>query len=353
MAKQRIFDLPETRGAFQLKGIVTGTEKDGFYKEMKTQTHKDMRIINFGIEYAPGKTLYVNMIGVEQENVYFSKKAEKKGEKSDTVKIPWSERFNYKREGYRLIGKNIGVKKKIDSDGKTVNDKKNMTEFDACKEVGENLKDGASVFVKGRLDYSSFEDDNGNKKMSVKLIPDQISLCGNVNFEDSAFKQQNDFNQVIMFMGIEKEKDDNEKETGRFEVSAKIVTYKTIEDAEFIIVNPKLAGTFRKKIKPYDAVKAHGQIITSVRTETVEDDDDEWGESDALEKVKEPVKREFLITGADKNSIDRELYSIEKVEEAIQKIAKSKKAVSDFGEGSDDDWGNISDIGDDEEIPWK
>ena len=343
MAKPRIFDLPETKGAFQLKGIVTGTEKDGFYKEMKTQTHKDMRMINFGIEYAPGKTLYVNMLGLEQENVYFSKKAEKKGEKSDTVKIPWADRFSYKREGYRLIGKNIGVKKKIDSDGKTVNDKKIMTEFDACKEVKENLKDGASVFVKGRLDYSSFEDDNGNKKVSVKLIPDQISLCGNVNFDDDKFKQQNDFNQVIVFTGIEKEKDDNDKETGRFAVSAKIVTYKTIEDAEFIIVNPKLAGTFRKKIKPYDAVKVNGQIITSVSTETVEDDD-EWGEPDAMEKVKEPSKREFIITGADKESIDRELYAMEKIEKAISKIAKSQKAGSDFGEGSDDDWGNISDM---------
>ena len=92
--------------------------------------------------------------GMEQENVYFSKRAEKKGEKADTVKVPWADRFSYNREGYRMIGKNIGVKKKVDSEGKTVNDKKILTDFDACKEVKENLKDGTSVFIRGNLDYS-------------------------------------------------------------------------------------------------------------------------------------------------------------------------------------------------------
>ena len=137
--KGRLFDLPETKGAFQLKGIVTGTEKDGFYKEIKTKSNKDMRMINFGTSYADGETLYVNMQGMEQENVYFSKRAEKKGEKGETVKVPWADRFTYNREGFRLIGKNIGVKKKVDSEGKTVNDKKVLTEFDACREVKEDV----------------------------------------------------------------------------------------------------------------------------------------------------------------------------------------------------------------------
>ncbi len=350
MAKPRIFDLPETKGAFQLKGVVTGTEKDNFYKEMQTQTQKSMRIINFGVEYAKGKTLYVNMLGIEQENVYFSKKAEKKGGKSDTVKVDWADRFNYKREGYRLIGKNIGVKKKIDSDGKTVNDKKLLTEFDACREVNENLKDGASVFIRGDLDYSSYTDDNGNKKVSTKLVPSQISLCSDIDFDDDKFKQQNDFNQVIIFMGIEKETDDSGKETGRFIVAAKIVTYKTIEDVEFIVENSKLAGMFKRNLKPYNAIKVSGRIIVSAQTETVEDEDD-WGEKDAMEKINAPVKREFIITGAKGSSNDRELYTQEKIEEALYKIAKANKADSDFGVDSDDEWQEAGEF-DDDELPW-
>ena len=140
MAKGRLFDLQETKGAFQLKGIVTGMEKDTSYKEIKTRSNKDMRILNFGTSYLDGETLFVNLQGMEQDNVYFSKRAEKKGEKGETVKVPWSDRFTYNREGFRMIGKNIGVKKKVDSTGKTVNDKKILTDFDACKEVKENLR---------------------------------------------------------------------------------------------------------------------------------------------------------------------------------------------------------------------
>lgn len=349
MAKTRLFDLPETKGAFQLKGKVSGTQKDSFLKEIKTKSNKDMRMINFGVEYTEGSTLYVNMQGMEQENVYFSKRAENKGDKPDVVKVPWADRFTYNREGYKLIGKNIGAKKKIDKDGKEVNDKKTLTEFDACKEVSDNLKDGNSVFIRGRLDYSSMTDDNGNKKHFTKLVPDQISLCGDVDFADEKFTQQNDFNQVIIFMGIEKEVDDNGADTGRFVVQAKIVTYGTIEDVELIIEDSKLANMFRKNLKAYNAIKVSGHMVTATQTETVTDEDS-WGEEDSLEKVSAPTKREFIITGAKPSTIDKELYTKENVEEAIGKINKANKAENDFGSDSKEDWGEVSE--DDEEEVW-
>lgn len=335
--KGRLFDLPETKGSFQLKGIVSGTEKDNFYKEIKTKSNKDMRMINFGVNYANGNTLYVNMQGMEQDKVYFSKKAEKPGEKADTVAVPWTDRFSYNREGYRLIGKNIGVKKKVDESGKTVNDKRILTDFDACKEVNENLKDGASVFIRGNLDYSSFLDNSGNKKTSTKLIPNQISLCADVDFDDENFTQQNDFNQVIIFMGIEQEKE-NDKPTGRFIVTAKIVTYSNIEDVEFIIENKELASKFKKSLKPYNAIKVSGHMVTSTQTEIVVDDDN-WGEEDAIEKVTAPTKREFIITGAKGSTVDKELYTEENVAEAMAKIANANKAKNDFGSDTDD-WGD-------------
>ena len=348
--KGRLFDLPETKGSFQLKGIVSGTEKEGFYKEIKTKSNKDMRMINFGVGYAEGSTLYVNLQGMEQDNVYYSKKAEKKGEKGDTQKVPWADRFTYNREGYRLIGKNIGVKKKVDETGKTVNDKKVMTDFDACKEVGENLKDGASVFIRGTLDYSSFLDNNGNKKSSTKLIPNQISLCADVDYADDNFTQQNDFNQVIIFMGIEQEKVDD-KPTGRFVVAAKIVTYNNIEDVEFIVENKELASKFKKALKPYNAIKVSGHMVSSAQTETVVDDDDDWGEADAMEKVSAPVKREFIITGAKGSTIDKELYTEANVAEAIAKINQANKAENDFGSDDGDDW-EESNLDTDDDEAW-
>lgn len=351
--KGRLFDLPETKGAFQLKGIVSGMEKDTAFKEIKTKTGKPMRMLNFGTSYLDGETLYVNLQGMEQENVCFSKKAEKNGEKADIVKVPWADRFSYNREGYRMIGKNIGVKKKVDSEGKTVNDKKVLTDFDACKEVKENLKDGASVFIRGNLDYSSFTDDKGNKRTSTKLVPNQISLCSEVNFDDEKFEKQNDFNQVIIFMGIEQEKDDNDKPTGRFIVLAKIVTYSNIEDAQFIIEDKALANKFKKSLNPYNAIKVSGHMISSTQTETVAtDDDDNWGEEDNMEKVSAPTKREIIITGAKGSSIDKELYTEENVTEAIAKIKNANMAEESFGSDSNDDWGSADGLDSDEEEAW-
>ena len=352
--KGRLFDLPETKGAFQLKGVVSGMEKDTAYKEIKTKTGRPMRIVNFGASYLDGKTLFVNLQGMEQENVYFSKRAEKKGEKGETVKVPWADRFSYNREGFRLIGKNIGVKKKVDSEGKTVNDKKTLTDFDACKEIKENLKDGASVFIRGTLDYSSFVDNNGNKRTSTKLVPNQVSLCSDIDFEDEKFEKQNDFNQVIIFMGIDQEKDDNEKPTGRFVVLAKIVTYSNIEDIQFIIEDKALANKFKKSLHPYNAIKVSGHMVTSIQVEEVSsDDDDNWGEEDSMEKVSAPVRREFIITGAKGSSIDKELYTEQNVSEAIAKIRNANKAEDNFGADDTDDWGSVDGLdGDDDSDPW-
>lgn len=347
--KGRIFDLPETKGLFQLKGIVTGTEKDKFYKEIKTRSNKDMRIVNFGVTYDEDSTLYVNIQGMEHEDVYFSKKSEKKGEKKETVKVPWVDRYTYKREGFKLIGKDIGVRKKIDDKGKTVNDNKRLADFDACKEINDNLKDGTSVFIKGNLDYSSYLDDTGNKRTSTKLVPNQISLCKEIDFTDEKYKQQHDFNQVIVFIGIEQEREDD-RPTGRFIVFAKIITYSNIEDVEFIIENKELANRFRKSLKPYYSIKVSGHIVTSIQAETIEDDD-EWGEEDAMEKVSTPIKREFIITGAKGSTLDKDTYTEENVMEAISKINKANKAESDFGD-SDDEWGEIASMDIDDDAAW-
>ena len=39
----RIFDLQETKGQFQCKGIINGVESNRFYTEKKTKNNKDFR----------------------------------------------------------------------------------------------------------------------------------------------------------------------------------------------------------------------------------------------------------------------------------------------------------------------
>lgn len=55
MAKARLFDLPETKGEFQLVGIVSGMSKDNAYKELVTKSNRAMRFIKFGLSYGTGK----------------------------------------------------------------------------------------------------------------------------------------------------------------------------------------------------------------------------------------------------------------------------------------------------------
>jgi hypothetical protein len=341
--------LPQTKGSFQLQGIVTGTEKDSFYKETLTkEKKKPFRMLNFGVKTDKDTTVYVNLNGGEQEEVYFSKTTTDENKKKTTQveKVAWRDRLKFNKEGFRLIGVNVGVTKKTDEKGKQVNDKKIMTPYDACKEIGDNLKDDQSVFVRGNIEYSHFNDNNGNPKRSVKFIPSQVSLCKDVDFEVDGFEPTKLFTQTIVFTGIEQDQEDK----GRFIVSAKIIGFNSVEDAEFIILNKDLATQFKKGLKPYWSLTVNGIINMAKEIEEVSTED-HWGEENKMTKVNAPTIRELIITGADPKTIDRETYSESKIEEAIAKVNANKKAEKDFG-SKEENWGSVSGSTADESDPW-
>ena len=327
-AKKNGLDIQQTKGSFQIRGIVSGTDSDRFFKEMKTKTGKDMRMINFGVDYDKDKRVYVALNGMVKDEVYFSKKDEKG--KTTTQKVKWKDRNTFNKDGYRLIGVNVGVTKTTDENGKEVNDKKTLVEYDACAEIGANLKDGASVFVRGTIEYSTYKD-----KHQTKFIPNQVSLCKDVDFEDEKFEPTADFEQVIIFMGITP----NDNKT-KFTIEAKIVNYNSIEDAEFVTYNSKLAMTLKKNVKPYTAIKIYGHIDIIGGVEEVEEQDDGWGESNPMQRVTSAFERELVIIGADKDSIDTEIYSEEIIEEAIAKQNADKAAQDEYGS----DWGTKKNV---------
>ena len=351
----RIFDLPETKGSFQCKGIVSGVEKERFYTNKKTQTGKDFRAVNFGCEYNATTSMYMSLNGMPQTDVYFSKRNQDTG-KTETKKVSWANRNKFNEDGFNMIGVKLGLVKTTDKDGKPVNDKKIMHAFDACEYIKKNLKDDMSTFIRGNIEFSSYTDKNGDIRRSVKYMPNQISLCQDVVFGD--FNENNkpthDFTQVIVYTGIEKEKE-NEKDTGRFVVTAKIVTYSDIVDAEFIITDAKLANLFKKNLKAYNAITVHGRIEVSHSVQE-ENDDDGWGEANAMTSVSAPTKTEMIITGATPSTIDKETYTEKNVAEAIKAIKASKTAEQNFSgkvNNDDDDtsdWGDVDE--DDGEEPW-
>ena len=331
-------DLQQTKGLFTFRGIVTGTDKDSFYKETTTKSGKPFRAVSFGVEFDKDKKDFISLNGMEKDNVFFSKRETVDGKtKVTTEKVAWKDRFTFKKEGFGIIGVGLGLEKTTDSNGKEVNKKVTLVEFDACDRINQCLEDGQSVFVKGNIEYSTYDN-----KHYTKFVPQQISLCSkDIDFEDEKFEANHQFTQPIVFIGISKDKD-------RFVVSAKVISYSSIEDIELVTYNSKLANNL-KKLKPYTAITVWGDIDTVINTEEVEDEDDGWGESNKMTKVNSPFTREMVITGADPESIDTEIYSEESVESAIAKLANKNKADKEFGSNSDDDWGSVGSSSDDDE----
>jgi hypothetical protein len=349
MAKEKNTGLgiPQTKGQFQTRGTVIGTEKNNFYKETMTKTtQKPWRTVNFGLKVDKDSTLYITLSDGEKDKVYFSKTETVDGKKkTDVQEVLWKDRFKFNKEGYKLIGVNTGVKKIKDEKGNDVNDKKVLTGYDACKEISDNLKDDVSVFIKGAIDYSHFEGKNGMTR-AVKFVPNQVSLCKEIDFNVENFESMADFTQVIVFTGIEPEDDTKT----RFVLSAKIVNYNSIEDAEFFIEKKDLASTLKKNLKPYTAIKVWGNIKVSKDVEEVKVTDC-WGETNSMDKINNPTKRELIIAGADPETIDIDTYTEEAIENATAKISANKKAENEFGVSND--WGNTgSSSTNSEDEPW-
>lgn len=353
MAK-RLFELPETKGTFQVQGIVNGVAKDKFYTVSKTKTNKDFKRVNFGCEYDEKKSVYLDLNGMPQNEVYFSKRNQ--DGKTETKKVSWANRNTFNEDGFRMIGVNLGIVKTTDAEGNAVNDKQTMHAFDACDYIKENLKDDVSIFAKGNIEFSSFFNKEGNLTRGVKYVPNQISLCKEVNFEEYDYidkAPKHHFTQTILFNGIEQEKEDD-KATGRFIVSAQIVTWSDIVSTEFIITDNKLATLFRKNLNPYEAITVHGCIEVTQQAEVV-DEEDEWGDSNPMNNNRAAFKTEMIITGAKPSTIDRETYNEENVTDAISKIRNAKQAEKNFNGKADTaeqetvDWGEDAT---DDDMPW-
>lgn len=345
---EKIFDLPQTRGTFQFAGRVTGTQRDNFYEEKTTKTGKPMRMLNFGVKVDDKSTLYASLTGMVQKSVWFFRSENKdKGISRDSKEIPWKDRNNFSEDGYRMNGVNVGVTKKKNDKGVVVNDNHMMVAYDACEEISQHLKDDESVFIKGNIEFSTY-----NGKHNVRFTPNQVSLCKNdIDFSVDGYEPNAGFTQMIVFTGIEKDNDNN-----RFNVSAKIVTYNSIEDAEFVVKDAAFAKMLHKNLKPYTAIKVWGDIEVEQNVDEVESND-VWGQKNKMERVTSPTTRLLVITGADPSTIDEEQYSEDKIDEALAKLAASNQAEKDFGSSgkSSGVWGSVGadNLDDDEEdLPW-
>lgn len=347
--KKNALNLVETKGEFEIRGVIEGVKSKNFFKEISLDNGKAMRFVNCGVIYNGNDSkLFIDLTGYERDEVFISKK----GEKGSAKKILWSKRNDYDPDEYNLIGMRLGLVKSRNAKGEETesNDTKTLVEFDACKYLQEHLVDKMSVYLRGKIDYSSYKGQDGSTKRRVKLVPNSIYLTSvPINFKEEGFEEKNNFTQTIVFMGIEQEKEDD-KPTGRFVVSAKIVGYSSIEDAEFIIDenHKKLANQFKKFLKPYNAINVWGKIVAVQITEEVEEDCDDWGDENIMTKAKAPYKVEYVITGAKGGeAIDKDTFTEKNINDALKMLENKNKAKKDFSGELNDSWGSLPDSLDD------
>ena len=353
----RAFDLPETKGHFQLIGEVLGVEGKKFFEEKLVKGDKKMRFLKFGLKTSEENNVYVDLNGMERDVVYYSKR-NPDTKKMETKKVKWSDRKTPPSKDHKIIGVNVGLEQYIDEMGKKQNKKMSMAEFDATEYLASHLKDDMPLFVKGKLEFSSFLNDKDEIARFVKFIPNQVSrLKSEVDFEKEDFKPMHDFTQTIIYMdAVLDDTDENDK---KGVIEAKIVTWNGIEDASFIVRNQALFKTMKKNLKPYEAITVWGDIINKVLKEEVSSGD-VWGEENPMERTGKTYVRELVITGANETSIDKETYTKANVEEAI-------RAINDFGGVGDktdkaEDWGNkpesnnskdtSNESEDEDDVPW-
>lgn len=370
----RIFNLPQTRGSFEMAGKVTGTQRSNFYNEKETKSGVMRRVLSFGIQTSNENTFYVDLAGMPRDKVYFFRRADKdKGIEKDKKEVAWKDRLTYVApEGYDMIGVKVGVTKKTNESGKVVNDNKTLTDFDAAKEISENLHDGDNVYVRGNIEYSTY-----NGKHQIRFVPTQVSLSSKeIDFDAEGFEECAQFVQTLVYTGCRKSEDDE------VIIDAKIVNYSSIEDAEFFIdykkdaMNKAMADSIRKRLKPYTSFECHGNIVSQQVVEDVNDaEDDLWGGNwNAKNKMKQqstPVVRKLYIDVINRESFDpnpkdkdaEPTYTEDNISEARAKIAANAQAKKDFdgkaaGNDNTDWWGDTKKMNTDiasaneEEVDW-
>lgn len=367
--KQPEHGLKLTQGTFQIRGVVTGVKNNNFYSEKDiTNSKNKVRNVNFGVKYdvmrdtalnyvdtTIGKTIYPSVQGFTRDSVYFSRRVD---DKTETKQITWAQRLEFAAQNpdWRVIGVNVGLEK--DEDDKNI--KEYLTEFDAAKTIKDKLKDDMSVFVRGNLEFRSYTNQQGETKRFTTFAANQISLCADVDYENEEFEAKNDFEQEIVYTGIEKETD-GDKPTGRFILNGYVISYNAIEPVSFVIVDSKLANLIRKNLKAFNSIKVHGKIeVSHVVEEVVENNTDEWGVSNPManRRTNAPTKRELVVTGASPATISTEDYTEESVSAGIAKLKAKAQVNKNFGEkkeepaASNDDWGTPASDDNLDEEPW-
>ncbi|TCI26681.1 hypothetical protein EVJ32_04720 [Exiguobacterium sp. SH5S4] len=319
-----------TRGLVKLKGQITRMNERSVKDDFDNERCKK---ISFALKTSEVNEVPVQIFGYKNDKVYYSEKSPK-GEKSKIVSVDWADRYEAPSEGAQLIGTHIKAEGQEEI---TI-----LTSYEAIDKVYESFKNGDWVFIQGSTSPNSYES-NGETRTTMNIEIDKIYASKeDKSFGDEGYEEMATFKQKGVFLGAEKVKNEETKET-EVHVDLRIIQDKEGKFTDFTYVVPaktdsskKLANGLLKKVKAYDEVVLMGYVRNEAIVEEVElDEEDDWG-------------GETVAGFGTAVTSYRRVYEVVGFDTAYWKENKEKYKESDF-EPDDFDSSDAIDFGDDDD----
>lgn len=338
--------LEVTKGKYKIEGKVVGISNEQAYREGFTKKDAPYKSLQFFVETSPTNRIRVEMFGMERDEVIFYNSKEKK-----SSRVKWDERNVASKTGAKLLGVNCFLEGSIEKRTRKV-----FVEFDAIDYILKNVKDNDFVRISGAIDFSSYEDNEGVVKETVKYPINSITKIADVDFESEDFKEISQFEQTIVVS--DKMVDDESK---KLLINAFIINYNKDGNvhtgANFIVdgnVYPKLSSNMAKRLNFGDEIKIYGliknetiQVEAPVEADDSADEDDDWGGD------------EDISSSFENNYINEYINELQIISVDSSSYEKSKYNEEDFlnegeetfnGEGFDDE---NDDDDDDDDLPFE
>ena len=339
-------EIPAMRGTFAIRGIVTTFDKvEGFVQ--KTKTGIEMRWIRYSVTSSEGNIHSLQLQAFQSENVYFSgrEKQEDGTEKIITEQVAWNNRLKYKKEGFLPIDRvSYGLKKVVNPDtNKEENERHIKLTYDAIEDIYNSLEVGMSVYVRGNIQVEEYTAQNGEKRNTTRLIPNQISLTGApIDFNAEDFKEQAVFELGVIAEDIEFSGTEEATITGLFIGNQRLGRQTLVvrndecfkDDPEFDLTNLLNGLRSVKAYKPYVYVTFVGNMVNAANHEVAEPEvtTNPFG----FKNTKSPLRptgsgfrREFLCKGVIDSLIDMDTYTPENVDQFIAQFIAPKNEFAD------------------------
>lgn len=340
--------LEQTKSTFRIRGVVAGLGNERAYKEGIVANGKykgkKYRRLRFPVKTSPVNTIYVELYGMEQDQVTVYKEERERGAKSESKKIDFAKRHNVPA-GYRIIETSFEIEK--DDEGNIV--QRGLIRYDAIAYIRKYLKDGDSVYASGSVEFSDYTNPKTQKTSSqTNYSLRSLNLTDKpVDFEDESFKELASFKQEIVFVG-------SDIADGRVYVTGRTIQYgDKFSDVQFVVADPSVgedkesiesiqttAEGFAETIKFGAFIEITGLLVN--RVELVEEEQAEvkrgpFGNKRANGFSKRAIRNyitEFQIIGADNETYVEGKYTEDDFvpEEFIETSTENEADENPFGD---------------------